>query len=165
MAKHRLRIAAAVLAGAALLTGASGTSTSEPSESQFAPLSGYGYDGTNPATTGCANSSYAIWSTPIKTSNGQQVGTLEVRYSTACGTNWVRMQNNSPAPLVSVKSIERRTSPRFWETESDYPSQGWTYSMQVYAPGSTCVYVGGALVGAPGSGLGVVASIPEKKLC
>ncbi len=117
-----------------------------------AHAAGYGYDGTNPTTAAggyCVNGSYAIASYPITNySGGATVGTLEVRYSPACGTNWVRI-NNTLSGYEAVKHITRTASPYFHEEERDWAT-GWSYSMQVYAPGSTCVIVEGYLVNSSG---------------
>ncbi|MEO8095646.1 MAG: DUF2690 domain-containing protein [Pseudolysinimonas sp.] len=104
---------------------------------------GYGYDGTNPATTGCATGSYAIGSWPIKVNGtGATVGTMEVRYSPRCGTNWVRV-NNTLAGYQALKYISR-ASPWAEQGEID-AATGWSYGMQYYAPGSTCVDVSGQI--------------------
>lgn len=124
---------------------------------------GFGLDGSDPAATGCATGSYPIGGRDLHAGNGQLVAHLEVRYSPKCGTNWVRMYNYTSVG-ASLKSIQRKSSPSYWETEYD-PVSGWSYSMQVYAPGSTCVFVGGALVGKPGSGVGIIAQTPELKFC
>ena len=50
------------------------------------PLTASAVPSGDPQATGCANSASTIWS---RTYLG--AGTVEVRYSSACGTNWVRV--------------------------------------------------------------------------
>ena len=90
---------------------------------------------------------------------GKVIGTLEVRYSPRCGTNWVRL-NNTITGTDALKSIQRKSSPPIWVTEHDWVT-GWSYSMQVYAPGATCVYVGGAIL----SKVKTYGQTPEIKVC
>jgi hypothetical protein len=85
----------------------------------------------DPQTTGCANTASTIWS---HTYLGY--GTVEVRYSSACGTNWVRVTGaggqQSEAGIWSAASG--------WQYSLSYssaPSQYWT--PMVYAPGANCV--------------------------
>ena len=110
-----------------------------------AQAAGYGYDGTDPASTGCATGSTAIASFPIKVNGtGSTVATLEVRYSSACGTNWVRI-NNTVSGMFVNKWIQRTSSPVYTQEDTD-TNVGWSYGMQVYAPGSTCIQVDGVLI-------------------
>lgn len=48
------------------------------------------YDNTNPSGTGCAGSGYTVGSRNIVSVTGQVIGRVELRYSSACGTNWSR---------------------------------------------------------------------------
>jgi hypothetical protein len=121
---------------------------------------GTNWDYTNPATTGCATGSYAIASYPIKVNfTGATVGTLEVRWSPSCQTNWVRVNNTIGGS--SYKYILRYAGPGYnsaVETEWD-SGTGWSYSMQLYAPG--CIEVYGDIYGPNG----VTAFSGRKVLC
>lgn len=103
--------------------------------------SGTGLDGTDP-TRGpdyCANGSYAIYNRAVSAWNGQYIGTVEVRYSPNCGTNWIRAYGVAGNEHVD-KRITRRAQgglPYYTQFERDYPGSGWTYGMQAYAPGAT----------------------------
>ena len=101
-----------------------------------AQASGFGYDGTYPGA--CATGSVVAASYPILTSGGVSVGTEEVRYSPSCGTNWVRAYTTLSG--YSMDKIITRTSSPYYQTTPEFdPSPGWSYSPQVYAPGSTCI--------------------------
>lgn len=131
-----------------------------------AAQSGYALDGTNPGTAAgryCANGSYAIWSTNIYAyKTGQLAMYVEVRYSPSCGTNWVRTHNYISAG-TSAKTIQRKAAPSFYENELD-TGYGWSHSMQVYAPGATCVTVQVSLINYNSVG-GVIANTPTVTLC
>lgn len=69
--------------------------------------SGTGCNGKDPATTGCSDSAYTVQSTPI-IKNGAQIGTVDMRYSPKCGTNWTRTDSsvgsgNLQASIVRVR--------------------------------------------------------------
>lgn len=94
------------------------------------------HHGTNPASTGCATGSYAIASHPVRDGAGAVVTNVEVRYSPSCGTNWVRLYN--PVAGTTAHKAIRVAGGAWLPDEADY-GQVWSYSMQVYAPGSTCI--------------------------
>lgn len=102
-----------------------------------APASAHPLDGTDPgASPYCATGSVPIYSTPIYSDfTGAQIGTMEVRYSPSCGTNWVRVNNtlgyNAHKSIFIVGGAS--------DDEDDW-GPGWSYGMQIYAPGSTCIY-------------------------
>jgi len=111
--------------------------------------SGTGYDGTSPATTGCATGSYVIYSRNLYIGgSGAYVGAMEVRYSPACGTNWVRVYNQSTTDGVSQKYVERRAGNGLPYAQSGVNDAGlgWSYGNQIYASGSTCIWVQGGIV-------------------
>ena len=112
---------------------------------------GYGLDGTDPGTTGCLAGSSRISSMPIRVDGtGAIVGAMDVWYSPTCGTNWVRANNATGATLTVIKTINRDpNNPPFYEYEADVVN-GWSYSMQVYAPGATCVYATAVILGTDG---------------
>jgi len=144
------RILGRVAAGVGALALALGASIAVAAPASA--LSGTQYDGTDPAATGCATGSIVIYSADAWEGVYNTVeGTVEVRYSPSCGTNWVRVYNANASDGVTHKWIERQAQgslPYFSETETDYGT-GWAYSMQVYAPGSTCISVGGSIVTGP----------------
>ncbi|OZF26030.1 DUF2690 domain-containing protein [Rhodococcus sp. 14-2483-1-2] len=94
------------------------------------------HNGTNPATTGCNQNASLVATRGIQTESGQVVSYVDVYYSHSCSTNWIRVRNN-PAGGAAVKSIWTANYSAL--NEVDYGS-GSSYSMQVYAPGATCVY-------------------------
>lgn len=152
----RVRLAAAMVVTAMALT----TAAMQPAD---AAATGYRLDRTDPAQTGCATGAYSFGGRNLYSSNGTRVAYMEVRYSPKCLTNWVRVYNYTYIG-DTLKSIQRKQKPSVWVTTPD-TTHGWTYSMQVYAPGSTCVYVGVALLGKPGSGVGIISQTPELKFC
>src|SRR5262249_22291431 len=72
----------------------------------------------------------------VVTEYGQTVATVSIRYSNSCGTNWIIVDGN-PAGGAAIKRIWTDGHPELTETDSGY---GWSYSMQVYAPGNTCIH-------------------------
>lgn len=133
-APRRLRLAAAAFAAAAALVFGAGVAPA------FA-LSGHQLDGTYPDASGsyCMNGASRIYQAPIRVGGtGASVGTFEVWYSSSCGTNWVRAYNGSPF-AHTFKTIRWLNNPPYREQETDY-AWGWTYSGQIYAPGSTCIH-------------------------
>ncbi|TDC27364.1 DUF2690 domain-containing protein [Kribbella albertanoniae] len=95
------------------------------------PLTASAVPGGDPQATGCANSASTIWS---RTYLG--AGTVEVRYSSACGTNWVRVSGATGRPSeagIWSAASGWQWSPSYYQS----PSQYWT--PMVYAPGSNCV--------------------------
>ncbi|MDI5941065.1 MULTISPECIES: DUF2690 domain-containing protein [unclassified Micromonospora] len=98
------------------------------------------YDGKNPATTKDSSGVYCnvnasqIATRPITDrSTGQQVATLQIFYSWSCQSNWIRVTGN-PYGGNTTKNIF--SSLGGWNSESD-SGYGSSYSMMVYAPGTT----------------------------
>jgi hypothetical protein len=124
------------------------------------------YDYTDPAQTGCAASAVTIWAKDLRHPvSGAVTGRMEVRYSTACETNWVRI-NNYVNGASARKIIQRyRTnapgggSVEFAEDNTVDTYYGWSYGLQFYAPAWVCVAVGGVIelggqvIGSNGQGL------------
>lgn len=107
------------------------------------------YDGTNPVSTGCANSAYTVKAWPMISTAGARIATAELRYSTTCRTNWVRVNLLGSGGTGTVyKTITRNKIETanegvllyFTQTEVDSMLSSSTYGMQVYAPGAVCVY-------------------------
>lgn len=110
-------VASATIPAIAVLGGAA-------SQAQASP-----YWNTDPYLTGCGRGAYVI------TSHAVPGGTAFVAYSPRCNTNWVEY---SGSRQWTTKSIKTTQSEPFWTNfENDYA--GWSYSMQVYAPGDTQV--------------------------
>jgi hypothetical protein len=106
------------------------------------------HHGTDPAASGCNQNAAQISSHGIETPTGQVVATVQVFYSYSCQTNWIRITGN-PAGGAAIKNIRTQGGAAL-ASEVDYGT-GSSYSMQVYAPGSTCIeyqailrYPGGA---------------------
>lgn len=130
----------------------------------FAP-----YDDTDPAVTGCSTGATTIASYPIKTPANAVVGTLEVRYSSACDTNWVRV-NNTVSGTSATKYIGRyRTylpaggTIAFLSTYAIDAGLGWSYGNQVGGASIACIDVLGEIVDS--STLAVIATSGTHTLC
>lgn len=100
-----------------------------------------GDQGTDPLNTGCAAGAATAYS-------GSVAGmAYEIRYSSACGTNWVRIPSLDGGVHMVIKSA--------WGGGvvggSQWGSGGGHWTPQVYAPGSTCItfYVERLISGSP----------------
>jgi hypothetical protein len=134
LTQSRLGKKAVAVAATTALTGGLMVANLAP-----ASAAGYSYDGTDPAVTGCANNSKPIASGILKDPfTGANSGQWEVRYSYSCGTNWVRAYSYNSS--YKVRKYVQRTSDGYAVSDTDVYG-GWTYSRQVYAPGSTCIIV------------------------
>ncbi|SKB03262.1 Protein of unknown function [Agreia bicolorata] len=110
--------------------GAAMPASASPADHGRDPSVGYG--GAAP----CNSNASRIGSRPVENEYGQTVATVDIYYSYSCQTNWIRVSGN-PAGGNTVKDI--RTAGGSWlPTEIDYGS-GSSYSMQVYAPGTSCI--------------------------
>lgn len=130
------------LAVSAVLTGVVALSAASAVAAPYDP-----YTGTNPQTTGCSADAVTIGTQPIRSPQAVH-GTMEVRYSPACKTNWVRAVMTVPDSAGTVTKGIRRPSSQpdgqggwlgFYENYAYDPAVGSSFGMQVYAPGSTCV--------------------------
>lgn len=138
--KTRIRRSVAIAAGALALTF--GLISGGPA---FAAAPYPLYDGTDPSVTGCSVGASTIASYPIKTPANVVVGTMEIRYSPTCDTNWIR-SNNTVSGTTMWKTIERYryhlpqsgTIPYFSQTEVD-GGLGWTYGMQADGASMFCI--------------------------
>lgn len=117
-------IAAVGIAGAAVLLGAP-TSSAGPE-----------HNNTDPAKTGCNVDAYLASTRNIETESGQVVGQVEVYYSRKCQTNWIRVPSNA-AGGAAVKDLWSDAGGETHDTDSGNVT---SYSMQVYAPGATCIH-------------------------
>lgn len=84
---------------------------------------------TDPLSTGCANGATTIHS--------GTVGSIayEIRYSAACGTNWVRIPQLHGTVYMLIRSHWAGSAVGGYQTGSG----GTHWTPQVYAPGSTCI--------------------------
>jgi len=138
--RRRVRTIACTLTFTALAV----LSAAPASAAQYDP-----YTDTNPATTGCSTDAITIATRTIQ-SPQSQYGTMEVRYSPSCGTNWVRATMLVPNSGYTVtKGIIRISSQPdghggwlgYYQNYETDPAVGSSFGMQVYAPGSTCIDV------------------------
>jgi len=101
--------------------------------------SGNGCNGKDPIYTGCNQNAYLAKRFVIpENSSGLALWQTfaDVYYSRSCGTNWVRVTQN-PFGGTAFKSIYTSSY-----TVNEYDrGYGSSYSMQVYAPGSTRVNI------------------------
>lgn len=86
-------------------------------------LSGSGYNNTLPYETGCGAGAYVISSRAI------HGGTVSMVYSPGCGTNWVEWYGPVTWTQKGMTNGSVSTT-----KEQDYA--GWSYSRQIYAPGT-----------------------------
>jgi hypothetical protein len=121
-------VASALLATATLVAGTAGTAEAGPGDNGTDPRSGPNY---------CANGSQLIATRGIETELGQVVSYVDVYYSPRCLTNWISVRSN-PAGGVTAKALGSDTV-GWLPTENDYGT-GASISMQVYAPGSSCIH-------------------------
>lgn len=131
--KHQLRLH--VLSFTVLFTTLAMLTLAPMLASASTGCRGSGCNGTDPAATRCNQNAFlakrfvipdikyglAMWDTYA-----------DIYYSRSCGTNWVRVTQN-PFGGKTFKSI---WTSKYTELETDY-GYGASYSMQVYAPGST----------------------------
>lgn len=67
------------------------------------------YDGADPAASGCASNAKTLASAPLYLPNStSQVGTIEMRYSNTCMTQWIRVHStlSSCSPHLCRSSAE-----------------------------------------------------------
>lgn len=86
-------------------------------------LSGPGYNNTLPYESGCGQGAYVISSKAILG------GTVSMVYSPSCQTNWLEWYG--PVRFTSKKMVQPAS------TSSENDTASWSYSRQVYAPGTT----------------------------
>ena len=125
----------------------------------------------DPASTGCSAGATTIASYTVKsTVTGAVVGTLEVRYSSSCDTNWVRV-NNTMSGTTANKYIDRISTytpgppasgyPFNSQVDSD-PGVGSSYGFQLGAASVSCNHVGAWFTDASNS---IVATSGQFTLC
>ncbi|HWJ62357.1 MAG TPA: DUF2690 domain-containing protein [Acidimicrobiales bacterium] len=99
------------------------------------PANALAYDYTDPATTGCSATAITVASTAVIDSrNGANVGTVELRWSTACKTNWARVtRTDGQNALWSNVTVTRAST----SDTTTFSAQGYSsiYSDQLYGQG------------------------------
>jgi hypothetical protein len=93
------------------------------------------HDGTDPIATGCANTAITVATASVTLTNGSR-GTLSLRWSTACKTNWAQFSGGSGVGSVSVW-VYRQADSKWCGDQSGNGcnSQWWpnsAYSNQLY---------------------------------
>ena len=108
------------------------------------PASALITDGADPQSSGCSTGAYDVASWPAYDADGTYEANIELRYSPACGTNWVRVtQNDASYDMVAAISLDK---PNGTFQTGDYArgvNAGYAYwwTGMLSAPGSTCVLV------------------------
>ena len=130
--KHRL--ARLCAAGAVILASAVSLPTLSAASAHAATCSGYGCDYQDPIATGCSSGAYTVASAPI-TYQGITYGTVELRWSPTCQTNWARTTvNNSYLGLTRYANVYRESP--FAQADWHYTGPGNpVYGNMLYAPG------------------------------
>lgn len=80
---------------------------------------------TDPYATGCAKSSWTLSSRSVPG------GTASIKVSNACSTNWIEYSGSKQS---TTKTIKDHVTNRWTRNEVD--NLPWSYSMQVYGPGT-----------------------------
>lgn len=126
-----LAAAVAIIAAAAPALAANG---------QYDDSNGGGsnyYDNKDPASTGCNQNASLIGTRPVTDlANGSTVATIQIYYSRSCQTNWIRVTGN-PYGGPTAKNVF--SSLGGWNSEVDDHGNASSYSMMVYAPGTTSI--------------------------
>jgi hypothetical protein len=127
------RLLTAILATAGLTLG---SFMLPASPALAATCSGNGCNGQDPAATGCASDGYTVASAPVTDPYGR-VGTVELRYSPKCGTNWSRVTMSVATENVAtiMAIIERSDGLHYdygWSGRA--PAGLQIYGDMVYAP-------------------------------
>lgn len=92
-------------------------------------LAGPQHHNTDPLGTGCASGASTISSGSVGGIN------FEIRYSSACGTNWVRVPSLNGTVYMVIRSDWGGSAVGGYQSGSG----GTHWTPQVYAPGSTCI--------------------------
>ncbi len=114
--KHGLAAATATVALTLALVGGGMTGASAAPEHQ----------GTDPYNTGCANTAQLIGSRNLAQA------TVTVWTSTACGTNWIEYYG-------AARWVNKFISGPYGALLGEHDYGTWSYSMQVYAPGTSTI--------------------------
>lgn len=156
-ARRTTRLVIALLLTGILGVSGATTATAGPQDHGRDPSVSYN------GAPACNQNSALIKTYPITTNFGVSSARVEVYYSYSCQTNWIRVTGN-PAGGDTFKDI-RTVGGTALPTETDF-GYGSSYSMQVYAPGSTCIEFQVVLLNPNGSHYGGLYPIePWTRLC
>lgn len=90
------------------------------------------HNNTDPVSTGCVNSASYVGTRSL-----WEGYTVEVRYSSACQTNWLRFPR---VPWYNYDVVLQSEYPGMSTVTQRFgPSNQASWTRQVYAPGSTCI--------------------------
>lgn len=93
------------------------------------------YDGTDPIATGCNNSATTVATTPVN-HNGVNYGTLYLRWSTGCKTNWGKFTGNGNVGNISVWVYRQADNKWCGDQSGNGCNSAWwpnsAYSNQLY---------------------------------
>jgi len=120
---------------------------SSPNQAMAVSCSGHSCDGKDPIYTGCNQNAYLAKRYPIYDTYGIFTGQYtDVYYSRSCGTNWLRVTGNPYGGVAykMIQSLNSNGTVHYTEVEKD-TGYGSSYSMMVYAPGSTRIEFYGKL--------------------
>ena len=137
-AKHisiRLMALGAALVAFALsasLASASSTVAASPHAAAGSAALNLPYDGTDPIATGCANSAETVASKEVVL-DGQDVGDLQLRWSTTCKTNWGRFIDNSSGRWVDVYVYRQADNQWCGDQPGKGCNPGWWNASSVYS--------------------------------
>jgi hypothetical protein len=100
-----------------------------------APASALSYDNTDPQSTGCASSGITVKSASIRSSyTGKIIGSVELRWSTKCKTNWARVSRTDGASAEYMTATSSRSVNRI-STSEHLRGYNSIWSNQVYGNG------------------------------
>ncbi|WP_367652239.1 DUF2690 domain-containing protein [Paenarthrobacter ureafaciens] len=131
---RRTKLKMASLAASFALAGALGTTLVAPASASA------GHTGTDPATTGCASGSFQVDALAVRDqyiTGAPQVGATQLMYSPACGTNWVNVYGYANG--YKINGYVRSNGYEYGV--SAYHAGSGEHTLQLYAPGSVCVYM------------------------
>lgn len=106
-----------------------------------------GYDPGDPNQM-CTNPYTIAPATPIKTADGTEVASIEIRFSNACQSNWARITVVPPINNWQINfsvTIHRSLDGRSFSDGSFPENYTQVYTDMVYAPGHTCVWADGSI--------------------
>lgn len=98
-------------------------------------------DGRDPISTGCISGSYVITNIPIINQKyNEYQGTIQLMHSPNCGTNWINLIGNVAGNSYGANISKYTVAGGGYNTY--VYNVGSSSSRMVYAPGTTCVYIG-----------------------
>ena len=136
-----------------------------------ATCSGNGCNGQDPQASGCSANAITLSSARLLTPQGGNVGSIEMRYSRICGTQWIRVNSSitscSPHPCANMARIRRPAGPDgpaiayedYGRPGAGQPSQ---WSRMVYTPNTRSCGTGFADTGV---NTGYPNGVPGQEIC